>query len=1018
LATVAHINFQPGTGSPIPPGYFVDSGLKFGDRGNGFSYGWLDAPDGVTPTPVDDPGTRDRNVGFSPDQRWDTLDHFHKDQQSPIAEGNKVAQPTWWQINLPNGTYQVRVVAGDASNTDEHFIMYANAQKVNGVPIVADSTAPPAGFTGTLLFDKDVAGLFGAGQGTDPDHWADSGVVNVTVTDGTLTISEAANALNNKICFIDIDSQAANPPPTSPTTLSVTSTAASQVGLHWSDNSNNENGFRIETSADGVTFAPLTNVPPNTTDFKVAGLAPQTKYYFRVFAFNTTGDSTAATNVVNTTTVAPTGQASTSFLAGTAGTDIDLTGEGALDWVHWGLNDSTTFDHKNTATRLISDVTLVPGSPLGQSLTSPTTFSWSDGAPDPAASATNTELSSFGYDHGFSFTVPADTTLKVLRVYVGVRNFRGELTARLSDGSAADVVNSTFFNGDTEVDGIFTIPYKAASAGQTLTVTWAILPPDGDPTSANAHIYLKAAALFPPPPAPVGLTTNLAVTALSSGRDSLTWDSSGVTGSTGYIIERAPDNNGSPGTFAQVGQVINPATSFLDNGTFAKASTKYYYRVTPVNLANVPGTASSVASVTTAAGPFGDGAQATYYNLPSAPVGNDPTLDPVWPVTSIDPTINFDWGNGAPPGAGPGFQTDNFVVRWTAKIKPEFSGDYTFYADTDDGHRLIVNGQKLLDNLSRRAGLGTRVASQAITLTAGQTYDVIFDMDEEGGGAGARLYWSTDQLPLEIIPQATLFHQAPDTTPPKVLSVVMDGKLPPGAVFSPAQHLLIQFSENVGGSLIGDYITLIGDEGSVFTAGLLNVAFYGTSNTAVVTFPGAQNETIPDTNYQLFINGQGVTDGSGNLLDGNGDGTGGDDFAGRTFAFTGDANHDRTVDFNDLVKLAQNYNSNGGKSFEEGDFNHDGNVDFNDLVLLAQRYNTSLAPPAAAKPVQASTPLASPVPAATPVKPVAATKKAAPKAVKKAAAPAARPVLVAAPKAKAAFGTKRVKSIGDWLIAN
>jgi hypothetical protein len=49
------------------------------------------------------------------------------------------------------------------------------------------------------------------------------------------------------------------------------------------------------------------------------------------------------------------------------------------------------------------------------------------------------------------------------------------------------------------------------------------------------------------------------------------------------------------------------------------------------------------------------------------------------------------------------------------------------------------------------------------------------------------------------------------------------------------------------------------------------------------------------------------------------------------------------VDFNDLVSLAQNYNSTGGKSWAEGDFTGDGNVDFNDLVMLAQRYNTSLA---------------------------------------------------------------------------
>jgi len=55
----------------------------------------------------------------------------------------------------------------------------------------------------------------------------------------------------------------------------------------------------------------------------------------------------------------------------------------------------------------------------------------------------------------------------------------------------------------------------------------------------------------------------------------------------------------------------------------------------------------------------------------------------------------------------------------------------------------------------------------------------------------------------------------------------------------------------------------------------------------------------------------------------------------------GDATADGSVDFNDLVKLAQNYNSSGPSLWEQGDFNGDGLVDFNDLVLLAQNYNTT-----------------------------------------------------------------------------
>src|SRR5207248_1484799 len=79
----------------------------------------------------------------------------------------------------------------------------------------------------------------------------------------------------------------------------------------------------------------------------------------------------------------------------------------------------------------------------------------------------------------------------------------------------------------------------------------------------------------------------------------------------------------------------------------------------------------------------------------------------------------------------------------------------------------------------------------------------------------------------------------------------------------------------------------------------------------------------------------------------------GDEAVADFFVLAGDANHDRAVDFNDLVKLAQNYNTTGGKTYADADFTGDGNVDFNDLVILAQRYNTSLPAPAAALPFAA-----------------------------------------------------------------
>jgi len=61
------------------------------------------------------------------------------------------------------------------------------------------------------------------------------------------------------------------------------------------------------------------------------------------------------------------------------------------------------------------------------------------------------------------------------------------------------------------------------------------------------------------------------------------------------------------------------------------------------------------------------------------------------------------------------------------------------------------------------------------------------------------------------------------------------------------------------------------------------------------------------------------------------------------YTLAGDANLDGIVDFNDLVKLAQNYNvADGTRTWIGGDFTYDGNTDFNDLVKLAQNYNSAL----------------------------------------------------------------------------
>jgi len=56
----------------------------------------------------------------------------------------------------------------------------------------------------------------------------------------------------------------------------------------------------------------------------------------------------------------------------------------------------------------------------------------------------------------------------------------------------------------------------------------------------------------------------------------------------------------------------------------------------------------------------------------------------------------------------------------------------------------------------------------------------------------------------------------------------------------------------------------------------------------------------------------------------------------------GDANHDGSVGFDDLITVARNYGLASGATWEQGDFNGDGKVGFDDLLQVARNYGGTL----------------------------------------------------------------------------
>ena len=91
-------------------------------------------------------------------------------------------------------------------------------------------------------------------------------------------------------------------PPNAPANLSVAANGATAVILHWADNSEDEDGFRLERSPDGVNnWVQVDTIAPNVTSYDNGGLTCNTAYFYRVGASNGDGDSSFS-NVATATT--------------------------------------------------------------------------------------------------------------------------------------------------------------------------------------------------------------------------------------------------------------------------------------------------------------------------------------------------------------------------------------------------------------------------------------------------------------------------------------------------------------------------------------------------------------------------------------------------------------------------------------------------------------------------------------------------------------------------------------------
>lgn len=138
----------------------------------------------------------------------------------------------------------------------------------------------------------------------------------------------------------------------------------------------------------------------------------------------------------------------------------------------------------------------------------------------------------------------------------------------------------------------------------------------------------------------------------------------------------------------------------------------------------------------------GDGLTGSYFN----------SVDLTTPAfTRVDAKIDFDWTDKSPDAA---IESDTFSVRWTGAIVPRHSEEYTFTTLSDDGVRLWVNDQLVIDQWNDHPATEHQ---GRITLEAGKRYAIRLEYYENYGSAQLQLRWQSPSQPAEVVPQSQLF---------------------------------------------------------------------------------------------------------------------------------------------------------------------------------------------------------------------------------------------------------------------
>jgi len=487
--------------------------------------------------------------------------------------------------------------------------------------------------------------------------------------------------------------------PSAPSNLSATAVSSSQINLVWADNSSNESGFRLQRATDSGFTQNLvtTNLGPNTTSAQATGLAANTTYYFRVRAVNGTALSAYTATASATTQAAVPAAPSGPTAVAVSASQINLS------WTDNASNE-TGFQLQRATdagfTQNLVTTSLGPNTTSAQAtgLTASTTYYFRVRAVNGAASSAYTATANATTQAGSGTNVKINFQDSTSEGFTGYLADTGKIFADRGNG--------------------FSYGWNANNAGTARNRNAAVSPDERYDTLQ--HMQLNA-------------------------NPNAVWEIAVPNGQyTVRIVAGAPTVWGNNALRTNVEGVLakNGSTSFSQR--WLEATVNVNVTDGRLTVSNAPGAVNNrINFIEISTLGEGGGLAAVYYDNADFTGAS---------VTRTDAGVNFDWASSVPVA---GIGADTFSVRWTGKVRPEHTGTYTFLTTSNDGVRLWVDGQLLIDQWNDHEAT---THSAMIALTANRLYAIKLEYYENTGLASIKLEWELPGLlSRQIIPSTRLY---------------------------------------------------------------------------------------------------------------------------------------------------------------------------------------------------------------------------------------------------------------------